>query len=136
MKRRTFLASALGLSAAAPAYARLVEPGWLKFHPVDCDLSRQPHLPPIRLLHLSDLHVSPAVPHSLIERAIDIGLSAKPDLICVTGDFITINNPFDGKWLEQQLRRLSSAAPAFASLGNHDGGPWAVRWSGLPNTEL
>ena len=136
MKRRLFLASALGVSAAVPAYAKFVEPEWLRFHQVDCNFFHERQSDPIRLLHLSDLHASPQVPKRLIEHAIDIGLSAKPDLICVTGDFITTGEPFDGVWLEQQLRRLSSAAPAFGSLGNHDGGPWAIRWSGLPTTDL
>src|SRR5215208_3164916 len=102
MKRRAFIASALGISAAVPAYARFVEPEWLKFHPVECNLFREGQTDSIRLLHLSDLHASPAVAKRLIERAIDIGLSAKPDLICITGDFITSGEPFDGKWLEQQ----------------------------------
>jgi len=137
MNRRTFLASALGASAAVvvPAYTKLVEPEWLKFHPVECKLFHQPAGVPIRLLHLSDFHASPAVPKRLIEQAIDMGLAAKPDLICITGDFITDGDPFEVGWMERQLRRVSSAAPSFATLGNHDGGPWAHRWGGLPTTE-
>ncbi len=134
MTRRAFLFSVLGVSAAVPAYAKFVEPEWLKLHPVECKLFRERHAEPVRLLHLSDLHASPAVPNRLIERAIELGLSTKPDLICVTGDFITRDEMFDAVWLERQLRRLSSAAPSFGSLGNHDGGVWASRYSGLRST--
>src|SRR6185295_8416272 len=51
------------------------------------------------------------------------------------GDFITDGDPFEVGWMERQLRRVSSAAPSFATLGNHDGGPWAHGWGGLPTTE-
>jgi predicted MPP superfamily phosphohydrolase len=131
MKRRAFIASALGLSAGIPAYAKFFEPGWLKFNQIECNLFSGQRQEPVRLLHLSDLHASPAVPNYLIEHAIDVGLSAKPDLICITGDFVTMNQGFDAAWLERQLRRANSAAPAFASLGNHDGGRWAHRHGGF-----
>ena len=76
MNRRVFLISALGASAAVPAYARFVEPEWLKFHQVECKLFADRHAEPVRLLHLSDLHASPPVPKHLIELAIDaLGLS-------------------------------------------------------------
>jgi hypothetical protein len=134
MKRRGFLAFALGFPTTAAVYARFVEPQWLKFQQTECKLFATPQPEPIRLLHLSDLHASPAVPNSLIERAIDAGLAAKPDLICLTGDFVTHGQKFDARWLEKQFGRLSSAAPTFASLGNHDGGVWAKLTGGFENT--
>ena len=136
MNRRVFLISALGASAAVPAYARFVEPEWLKFHQVECKLFADRHAEPVRLLHLSDLHASPPVPKRLIERAIDAGLSAKPDIVCVTGDFVTSGQDFDAAWLERQLSRIARAAPAFASLGNHDGGEWASRYGGFRSTAI
>ncbi len=134
MNRRAFLISACGVATTIPAYARFVEPEWLKFSQVECMLFADRQAEPVRLLHLSDLHASPPVPKSLIERAIDAGLSTKPDLICVTGDFVTSKQGFDAEWLVRQLRRLSAAAPAFASLGNHDGGKWAGRYGGFRST--
>jgi predicted MPP superfamily phosphohydrolase len=53
------------------------------------------------------------------------GLAWWPDLICLTGNFITCNDSCDLSYYRQILRRLSGAAPAFACLGNHDGGLWA-----------
>jgi predicted MPP superfamily phosphohydrolase len=44
---------------------------------------------PLKLLHLSDFHASWAVSLGFIEEAVDLGLQLKPDLICLTGDFIT-----------------------------------------------
>ncbi len=61
----------------------------------------------------------------LIERAIALGLAAKPDLNCVTGDFITFLDDFDSSRYVRALKRLAGATPSFAVLGNHDGGTWA-----------
>lgn len=110
---------------AGAAYARLVEPRWLEARRQSvllpgCRLSR-----PVRLLHLSDLHASGDVPLSFIGEAIDMGLAWKPDLIAVTGDFVSAFYD-DWKAYSDVLCRLSDAAPTFACLGNHDGGAWAA----------
>lgn len=49
----------------------------------------------MRILYLSDLHASPDVPKSLIESAIGLGLELKPDLACLTGDFVTHRGGWD-----------------------------------------
>lgn len=126
LARRQFL-----LRAAAPilgvgcGYATLIEPRWLRFQQHDMRLFAAPPDNPVRLIHLSDLHASWHVADSLIERAIDLAITSQPDLICVTGDFVTGIDGYDSTWYRGQLRRLSRAAPAFAVLGNHDGGLWA-----------
>ena len=87
----------------------------------------------LKLLHLSDLHADP-MPLDFLARQIDRALVWKPDLICVTGDFIT--KKYEA-WDDYSavLARLSAAAPTFATLGNHDGGRWARR-SGYADTRL
>jgi len=90
----------------------------------------------VRILHLSDFHASPVVPFSLIENAVALGLEAKPDVICLTGDFVTDATPFDEAAYASILRRLSSAAPTFATLGNHDGGAWAASVGGLKDSSI
>ncbi len=85
---------------------------------------------PLRVLHLSDFHLSPVVSLAFIAESIALGLAEKPDLILVTGDFLTgrLENiaPYAAT-----LARLPAAAPTFACLGNHDGGIWAGSRSGL-----
>lgn len=82
---------------------------------------------PLTLLQLSDFHASEFVSLNFVASAVDLALRAcVPDLVCLTGDFIT------SKWKEwarysEILARLVSAAPTFACLGNHDGGDWAAR---------
>jgi len=78
------------------------------------------------ILHLSDLHVSEVVPIFFVGEAIRMGLALKPDLVCLTGDLIT-RRMADRKKYVETLKELSSAAPTFACLGNHDGGRWAAR---------
>jgi len=127
LNRRSFLLSTPVGLLASTAYAFGFEPQWLEPTSTSVVL---PGLGPqrsIRVLHLSDLHASAAVPWRLIERAVDMGLASHPDLICLTGDFITDAQQVDAARYTRILRRLSSAAPAFAVLGNHDGGPWVAR---------
>ena len=53
-----------------------------------------------------------------------LGIEAKPDLICITGDFITrLWDDWDR--YAEILALLSHSAPTFACLGNHDGGVWS-----------
>lgn len=119
---------ALGLLAGgvcAAAYAVAMEPRWLKVARVEAVLPRGAFPRPVRLLHLSDLHLSAAVPLSLIRAAVRLGLRERPDLICLTGDFITGRPDLRDGAYAGVLSMLSAAAPAFAVLGNHDGGQWA-----------
>lgn len=74
----------------------------------------------IRVLHLSDFHASSCVPWELIRASIDKGLSHKPDLVFLTGDFIT-HTSFDVTGYADHLRALADHPHCFACLGNHDG---------------
>jgi predicted MPP superfamily phosphohydrolase len=124
MNRRKFLTALAGLGVSGlglGAYARFGEPRWLRLSRHQVGIPHLKHA--LRLLHLSDLHLSDVVPLRHIRRAIDMGLAAKPDLICLTGDFITGRLRGEEPY-GFELARLPDAAPTFACLGNHDGGPW------------
>jgi predicted MPP superfamily phosphohydrolase len=86
---------------------------------------------PIRLLHLSDLHASQFVTLEMIEHAVAQGLSQRPDVICLTGDYISYQDVPDPGAYARILRRLSAAAPTYTVLGNHDGGSWAATIGGF-----
>lgn len=117
-RRRLLTLGAVGTGAG---YSLFLEPRWLE---VTRKRVRIPRLHrPLRLLHLSDLHYGFRIPLSLLSSAVTLGLAEKPDLICLTGDYVT-NNWFDHPLaLTQVFRRLSSFAPTFAVLGNHDVDP-------------
>ena len=114
-------------------YARWVEAVSIQVRNLPCKL-RGLHSPkPIRLLHFSDLHASDVVPKALIESAIGTALELKPDLVCLTGDYVTVRSGWNPDWYRRTLRRLSNHLPVFATMGNHDGG-W--RPSGMKDSSL
>jgi len=124
---------AVGVGSTAIGYPCFCEPRWLEVTERQVRLARVPVRRSLRLLHLSDLHASFVVPLSLIQNAITLGLNQPPDLICLTGDFITFRHDFDSGEYVRALRRLSAVAPTFAVLGNHDGGNWARYRRGNPD---
>lgn len=135
-KLLSLLPSAVPAAACAPAYAFGVEPNWLERTVTRVKLSCRSLTRGVRILHLSDFHASPVVPFSLIENAVELGLEARPDVICLTGDFVTDATPVDRAVYAGILRKLAAAAPAFATLGNHDGGRWAGSHGGFHDTEF
>jgi len=78
---------------------------------------------PIRVAHLTDLHVGLITPMKVQLAAIDIVHREKPDLVVITGDFVCHSHAF----LEDlsDLMRLFEV-PVFGVLGNHD------HWAGAP----
>jgi predicted MPP superfamily phosphohydrolase len=132
--RRKFLAclGAGGLGLACDV--GLFEPFRLKVGRHACKIRSSASVSPVKILHLSDLHASWAVSLGFIQEAVELGLQLKPDLICLTGDFIT-NQYADFDAYARVLAKLSAAAPAFACLGNHDGGGWSGIHGGYTTTQ-
>ena len=106
------------------AYPTIVEPHWLEVTHTRVPVPG-PSQATVRILHLSDLHASWCVPWSLIDAAVSEGLAQKPDLVCLTGDFITDGLELDNARYVKVLQQLSAGRPAYAVLGNHDGGLWS-----------
>ena len=130
--RRRIALAFLGLAALAagiPLYARYIEPAWLRLDARDVWLEKANPSAPIVVLHLSDFHASRYVSYSHIARAVAMGLRQKPDLICLTGDYI-VRLIAERDRYKAILSQLSAAAPTFACLGNHDGGRWAESYGG------
>ena len=136
MTRRRFVYSLLATSGIAASYPCYFEPRWLAVTRPEVTLSRVRLPEPVRILHLSDLHLSLPVPLSLINNAITLGLEQQPDVICLTGDFITSHEDLSSGDYARALSRLSAAAPTFAVLGNHDGGSWAAAIGGYTDSRV
>jgi hypothetical protein len=120
--RRKFIASAL-LAGTGIAYMRYFEPGHFEITEKSIRINR--FSKELRILHLSDFHVSGSVSLKSIEKAIDLSLEQKPDVAFLTGDFITWKLQ-DISQYRHILQKLSSTIPVFACIGNHDGGRWAA----------
>ncbi len=72
---------------------------------------------PIRVAHLTDLHVGRITPRSVQERAVELTNEARPDLVAITGDFVCHSQSYLD-FLEYIVSGFS--APVVAVLGNHD----------------
>jgi predicted MPP superfamily phosphohydrolase len=71
--------------------------------------------------HLSDLHLGKWTSAEQLSDAVRRTLQLKPDVVCLTGDFITQGQSFDPLAYTGVLRPLAQAVPTYACLGNHDG---------------
>lgn len=129
MNRRTFIkvATAGAIAAGIPAYARVYEPNAIRV--VRHQIRVLGLHETLRIGQLSDLHVTDDASLRRVEKALSLVLSTSPQALFLTGDFITGKTKASGRYVDI-LRRASSSLPVFASLGNHDGGPWSEQHGG------
>jgi predicted MPP superfamily phosphohydrolase len=127
------LASVVASAAAVPGYGKLLESQWLEVTEKEVPIGRLGG--PARILHLSDLHAGDDTPFETLERAIDLGLREQPDVVCLTGDYISRGHLPDMDRYQDVLRRLTRQIPTFASFGNHDGGLWSAQAGGLSDVD-
>ncbi|GAA0907713.1 metallophosphoesterase [Virgisporangium aurantiacum] len=83
MRLRTLAAGTVGLGLGVAAYASLVERNWYRLRRVVVPVL-PPGAAPLRVLHLSDLHMTPAQTRK--QRWVSSLASLEPDLVIVTGD--------------------------------------------------
>jgi predicted MPP superfamily phosphohydrolase len=68
---------------------------------------------------LSDLHVGPIVPAAQVARAAEMLMACKPDLVALTGDFVS-QSAQHARSCAEALSQLRAPFGVFAVLGNHD----------------
>lgn len=74
----------------------------------------------LKLIQLSDLHYDGfRLSEQLLEQAISVSNQENPDLVLLTGDYIT-DDPTPIQALSYRLKSLNSKIGIFACLGNHD----------------
>ena len=78
-----------------------------------------PALDGLRIVQLSDIHHSPFTGREQIERAVAKANSLQPDLIVLTGDYISHEREYAAPCAEM-LGRLRARCGVYAVLGNHD----------------
>ena len=79
-----------------------------------------PSLKGTKLVQLSDLHYDGVrLSEKVLAEAIALSNQAEPDLVLLTGDYIT-DDPNPIHPLVQRLKYLQSRAGIYAALGNHD----------------
>jgi predicted MPP superfamily phosphohydrolase len=76
---------------------------------------------PLRLVQITDPHLGPFMSVERLRRICQRAVEKSPDLVLLTGDFLTMESQADPRLLEQALSPLKSLnGRAFACLGNHD----------------
>ncbi len=111
---------ALALTLSEAARSALSEPFMLSVEHQPIYLHRLPKaLDGFRIVHLSDFHHSPFTSREQIERAVEAANRLKPDIIALTGDYISHDRQFAAPCAEL-LGNLRARYGIYAVLGNHD----------------
>jgi predicted MPP superfamily phosphohydrolase len=110
----------LALSLTHVARAALSEPYMLTIEHKRIKLDR---MPPVfdgfRIVQLSDVHHGPFSSREQIERAIETANRLQPDIIALTGDYISKERLYAAPCAEM-LGKLKARFGVYAVLGNHD----------------
>jgi predicted MPP superfamily phosphohydrolase len=122
--RRMFLQASKAAVFAAPAaavgYAVFIQRNDLTSREVDLPIANLPkELQGLRLVQLSDIHLSPFLNERDLARAVDMANEFRAHIALVTGDLITTaRDPLDR--CIAQLARLRAEAGVVGCLGNHE----------------
>ena len=81
-----------------------------------------------RIVQVSDIHLEPFTTPADVSRVVDVCNGLRPDMVALTGDFVT-NHVRPAGELAERLAGLRASAGVFACLGNHD------FWSDAPVVE-
>lgn len=117
-----------GSLAGLGFYTWRIEPHWTEL--VERPLPVK-HLPATlqgkRLLQLSDLHIGPHVDSEYIRRSLEWVNDLKPELIVITGDFMTYSSDAQIDEVTEVMQTLQlPTLGCYAILGNHD---YGQQWS-------
>jgi predicted MPP superfamily phosphohydrolase len=132
--RRRRRVSAFGETRAAPsprlrslaagflqlARRAFSEPLMLSVERHEIALRRLPRgLDGLRVVQLSDIHNGPFTAPGSIERAVEVANSLDPDIVALTGDYVSHEREFAAPCAEI-LGKLKARCGVYAILGNHD----------------
>ncbi len=119
---RKALAGGALLGVGGLFYAREVETRWLEVRPVGIALPRlAPEFDGYRVVQIGDIHLEDWTKPRLLNRMMDLVNLQGPDLIAITGDFLSYSvDPGVPRRLVEVLKRLRARDGVVAVMGNHD----------------
>jgi hypothetical protein len=123
VSRRKFLKTGALFAAGCSTFGwgRYVEPDWVEVTQREISL---PNLPPAfdgyRIAQASDIHIESGSIAEDWPAIAELVTSQKADLICLTGDYVTVPGDWQAKPLAEGFRRLKARDGVFAIMGNHD----------------
>lgn len=102
-------------------WAREVEPEWVEVKHLPLVLPRlAPAFHGFRLAQISDIHMDVWMTRRRLTQAVQLINSQQPDLVAITGDFVTYTPEKVAPGLIAALSQLKSRYGTVAVLGNHD----------------
>jgi len=133
LTRRRFLQVTAGLAGAAVlAEGAILEPNYPRIVRLEIPLARLPEaFDGFTIVQLSDFHYDRYLSAHIIRAAVDMANQLRPDLMVLTGDFVTLepapdlldirrSTALDADPCAQLLTPLRAPAGRFCVLGNHD----------------
>lgn len=145
LMRSRFLLAVLGLAIIGLALdAFWLEPSSLRLSRYDVAVDA-PFLKGMTIAVISDLHAgSPYIDEAKIDRVVAMTNAAHPDIILLTGDYVThvaLGRHMAVETILTHLKQLRAPMGVYSVLGNHDhwdGGPRIAalfRAAGIPDLE-
>lgn len=105
----------------ALAYARYVEPDLVEVTHITLTLPRlAPEFDGYRVVQLSDLHMDGVMTRERLSHIVALANAQLPDLVVVTGDFVSSHIAFNADDLIVPLRALAPRDAKLGTMGNHD----------------
>ncbi len=91
----------------------------LRRHPVTSQEDAEGR--PLRIVQITDPHLGPFMSVERLARICQRAVDRDPDLVVLTGDFLTMESQGEAIWLSKALEPLRAFdGRVFACLGNHD----------------
>lgn len=124
LTRRQFLAGSLttivaGVSTAA--YVAGPDVGAIEVVPIQVRLQNlAPEFEGYRLVQISDIHIGTAIRQPELTHIVSLVNAQKPDLVAITGDFVSHHPHRFADELSNPLRELKAIDGVVGVLGNHD----------------
>ena len=115
------LFSSVAIATGGWIYATKWEPGWFEISTLSLVLPRlERSFDNYRIIHISDIHLGTwMTPDRFIDIVTAVN-SLRPDLIAITGDFVTNLTHCTPSHLSNILSKLKAKDGVYAVLGNHD----------------
>jgi uncharacterized protein len=117
-----FLLVAIAILFATSVYGRGIEPRWFELKTIDITIAGlDPVFEGYKIVQLSDIHARSGIMDlQQLEKVANIANQQHPDLIALTGDYITDHPEKAEAMLTSTFSQFKAADGVVAIMGNHD----------------
>ncbi len=126
INRRSFLKASMLGAAGLALYSSCLERHWIDVCHSVISLHGLPEaFEGMRVAQLSDIHMNEFTEPVFLRHAIDLINQAQPDMVVLTGDFVSfgissMQHAVEAAWQCANILRGIQCKPLYAVLGNHD----------------